>query len=305
MVARRKRSRPADMTDRPPPALPDVTGEVAAAERLLADPELAPELGAMHLRHAWERLFDVAATPDVADVSTWVLERIRARGDASRRPRLEHAARWLWEPASVDEPSRQALLDHAALLRMLGEAPAPRGSRFALRLALVAFIGLAVAMAGAAVLSFTRGPQGPWMGQYFKTPDFRGAWVRRDARYIDFDWGKKEPFKGMPEDNFSAVFRTCLVLEEETEVRFRLSSDDGTHLFVDGALVVDNWGAHPTVTKVGKAVLGPGKHELRIHYFEAVLSANLKLEVALGRDGDYGPLSPSQLRHPGNRKGCS
>lgn len=273
--------------------------ELRAAEQMLADPEFEPWVGAVHLQRAWRLLFDHDGH---GEFEPWVAAHVRAEADVVTHAALLRAGSFVCGDHERPVPDRETLLEHAAVLRSRIDAPGEPASRVPLRFALIAFCGLALAMAGSVIYSFVRGPQGPWIGQYFETPDFQGPWRRWDARRIEFDWGKKSPLDGMPEDNFSAVFRTCLVLEEDTDVRFRLSSDDGSRLLVDGQLIVDNWGAHPTLTRTGKTMLPAGVHELRIDYFEAILSANLKLEVALGKEAKYESLSPMLLRRPAFRK---
>ena len=52
------------------------------------------------------------------------------------------------------------------------------------------------------------------------------------------------------------------------EYAFELLSDDGTRLYVDDRLVVDNDGQHPPKSARGTAWLEPGKHRLRVGYFQ-------------------------------------
>jgi hypothetical protein len=45
-------------------------------------------------------------------------------------------------------------------------------------------------------------------------------------------------------------------------------SDDGSRVWIDGNLVVDNDGLHPMVNRSGTVALAAGKHAIRIHFFE-------------------------------------
>ena len=49
---------------------------------------------------------------------------------------------------------------------------------------------------------------------------------------------------------------------------FTLNSDDGSLLFIDGSLVVNDGGAHPPVVVSGSAALTSGSHSFRIEFFE-------------------------------------
>jgi hypothetical protein len=59
---------------------------------------------------------------------------------------------------------------------------------------------------------------------------------------------------------------------------FRLTSDDGSRLFVDGQLVVDHDGLHGASSKDGSVTLTAGYHDLRIEFFEAGGDQVLRLE---------------------------
>lgn len=52
------------------------------------------------------------------------------------------------------------------------------------------------------------------------------------------------------------------------EHAFRVFSDDGARLFVDGRLVVDNDGIHGPTSASGSVTLTPGEHDLVLEYFQ-------------------------------------
>ncbi len=49
---------------------------------------------------------------------------------------------------------------------------------------------------------------------------------------------------------------------------FFTRSDDGSRLYVDDQLVVDNDGLHPAIEKAGVVTLAAGEHDIRVEYFE-------------------------------------
>lgn len=49
---------------------------------------------------------------------------------------------------------------------------------------------------------------------------------------------------------------------------FLLTSDDGSKLYIDDELVVDNDGLHAPVTEEGVLPLSPGEHRIRVSYFQ-------------------------------------
>ena len=59
---------------------------------------------------------------------------------------------------------------------------------------------------------------------------------------------------------------------------FRLTSDDGSRLWINGRLVIDNDGTHAMTPKIGSIDLATGSHRLRVQMFENTGQAGLVLE---------------------------
>jgi hypothetical protein len=80
-----------------------------------------------------------------------------------------------------------------------------------------------------------------------------------------------------PGENRSITFETSFALKSERRCVFATESDDGSGVFVDGKLVVDNdlEGTHGPETKSGMIVLGPGVHHLVVKYFNGPGGARL------------------------------
>jgi signal transduction histidine kinase/ligand-binding sensor domain-containing protein/CheY-like chemotaxis protein len=68
-------------------------------------------------------------------------------------------------------------------------------------------------------------------------------------------------------DNFFARWTGKFTVPESGEYIFALRSDDGSRLFIDGSLVVDNGGVHYFVWKTGTTNLSSGEHDLKLEYF--------------------------------------
>lgn len=63
--------------------------------------------------------------------------------------------------------------------------------------------------------------------------------------------------------------------------RFRLISDDGAMLYIDGQLIVDNDGIHSTIVRLGSIRLAGGMHAIRVPYFQGPGdTVALMLEIA-------------------------
>ena len=69
-------------------------------------------------------------------------------------------------------------------------------------------------------------------------------------------------------ENFAIRFRAELKIDTPGVYTFTLSSDDGSQLYINGKLVIDNDGIHGTVSKQGSIKLDIGIHPVEIHYFQ-------------------------------------
>lgn len=72
----------------------------------------------------------------------------------------------------------------------------------------------------------------------------------------------------LPRDNAVAVvFEGHIDIPTAGAYGFSLASDDGSKLYIDGKTVVDNDGDHGVITANGVIELAPGKHPIRVEYF--------------------------------------
>jgi len=69
-------------------------------------------------------------------------------------------------------------------------------------------------------------------------------------------------------ENFAVLYEGFIDIKVEGEYRFFTFSDDGSRLWIDDALVVDNDGSHGTKEVSGVKVLKPGKHAIKASYFQ-------------------------------------
>jgi len=77
----------------------------------------------------------------------------------------------------------------------------------------------------------------------------------------------------------SLIARTKIYVPRDMEVVFEVGSDDGSKLFVDGKLVIDNWGCHSFKTQTTSVYLTKGWHELTLYYYQCVWSAKLSFKT--------------------------
>jgi len=67
---------------------------------------------------------------------------------------------------------------------------------------------------------------------------------------------------------FGAEITGCVYAASDGDYQFALNSDDGSLLYIDGLLVVDNGGPHGPQTVNGNVVLTAGYHSFRVEFFE-------------------------------------
>jgi len=88
------------------------------------------------------------------------------------------------------------------------------------------------------------------------------------------------------EDNFGLQFETVIEVLEDDVYAFTIGSDDGSKLFVDDRLIVDNDGMHGMKAARGVAPLAAGNHRIRVDYFER--SGLQGLEIKWMKRGENG-----------------
>ena len=124
-------------------------------------------------------------------------------------------------------------------------------------------------------------------GDYDELPPFDLLTPDHFATAPGFDLG--------PDVEYTARRYTGFVyVPADDAYAFRLTSDDGSCLYLDDALVVDNDGLHGPRTLVGVAALAAGWHPLRVEWFNKTGGAVLDLEVGpVGTPPE--PLAPERL----------
>ncbi len=68
--------------------------------------------------------------------------------------------------------------------------------------------------------------------------------------------------------DFGALMTGCLDVASDDTYTFSLNSDDGSLLYIDGALVVNNGGLHGPTTESGSTFLRAGQHSFMVQFFQ-------------------------------------
>ncbi|MBL4687313.1 MAG: hypothetical protein JKY37_22135 [Nannocystaceae bacterium] len=158
-------------------------------------------------------------------------------------------------------------------------------------------IGL-LAMLTAVLVGELGAPDAPWQGEYFPKEDFTGKSKIEFSDEVEFNFGRAPPMAGIPKDEFSVRWTTCLVVDETADFAFDLMSDDGSRLFVDGVQVIDNWGTHGKRSRQGSIELEDGTHLLEVEYFDRRYEGKVKLTYDPDGGKKYGAIAIDVLQQP-------
>ncbi len=100
----------------------------------------------------------------------------------------------------------------------------------------------------------------------------------------------------VPPDFFGLAFEGVIDIPEDGIYTFYTSSDDGSRLYLDGNLLVDNDGVHGMIYRYGKAALAKGPHFIKILFFDNRYGEGLVVEME-GPDMDRQALPGDMLFH--------
>lgn len=118
-----------------------------------------------------------------------------------------------------------------------------------------------------------------WQAQYFNNTTLSGAPVLiRDEARISTNWGFAPPGPGVNSTFWSARW-TRQVSAEAGQYRLILSSDDGSRIFINDQLVLDNWGEQALTRRAVDYFTNGGVLNVRIEYFNAAGAGQLTAEL--------------------------
>jgi hypothetical protein len=146
---------------------------------------------------------------------------------------------------------------------------------------------------------------GLW-GEYFNDPNngthFVTPVLKRVDATLNFDWASAAPASGVGVDNFSVRWTGQVQAPQDGSYIFQTTADDGVRLWVNGALVIDNWvdqGATPK-TSAAIALVAGTKYDIKMEYYEHGGSAVAKLAWTYPGQA-MAPIAQTQLYLPANQ----
>jgi len=120
--------------------------------------------------------------------------------------------------------------------------------------------------------------------EYFDNMELSGTpVVTRIDTLIDFTFGSNSPAPGLPVDQFSVRW-TGKIIPPDTIYHIGTSTDDGSRLYLEGKLLINDWTEHGEKPNSAKVKLLPGKeYEFVFEYFENGMGASARLTWDLGQ----------------------
>jgi hypothetical protein len=89
-------------------------------------------------------------------------------------------------------------------------------------------------------------------------------------------------------------------IEKPAQYRFSLLSDDGSRLYIDGQLVVDNDGVHRPQERSASLKLAGGVHNIRVSYFQGPGGGVALILLIAGPGEDYRVFNTEEFKPPPN-----
>ncbi|HNX55961.1 MAG TPA: alkaline phosphatase family protein [Prolixibacteraceae bacterium] len=99
-----------------------------------------------------------------------------------------------------------------------------------------------------------------------KVPDFSILKPSSNGKTLEINTDEIEAQIG---ENTALVFQGQINIATDGQYTFSTLSDDGSKLYIDGKLIVDNDGDHGVQERQGSTDLTKGKHQIRVEYFNA------------------------------------
>ena len=135
-----------------------------------------------------------------------------------------------------------------------------------------------------------------WKAEYFNNTSLAGSPVLvRDDRYLNQNWGAGSPAPGVVNGDYFSARWTKTLSGTPGTYYITLTSDDGSRLYVNNQLLIDNWAVQAPTTRTATYYYSGGAVPVRVEYFEN--TGNASIDVHLDRtSGSPGvPVQPQPV----------
>ncbi len=136
---------------------------------------------------------------------------------------------------------------------------------------------------------------------------------RRLSKLADVNWNQGPDFEGItPEinlqpadladlpDNTGILVEGYLRIPKDNNFVFRLSSDDGSKLWINDQLIIDHDGLHGAGPKDGEIALAQGYHSFRLEYFQGAGGKSLEFQWRSFNDTQFNYVPGTVMMHDRN-----
>jgi fibro-slime domain-containing protein len=134
------------------------------------------------------------------------------------------------------------------------------------------------------------------LGRYYEGESWTGRprFERLDA-VVDFLWPGNEPALA---EIFSTTWHGRIQIVQSGSYRFLTTSDDGSWVYIDNQLVVDNGGRHDLRYAEGRIELSAGWHDIEVRYFHA--DGSREIHLIWAPPGEPASIIPASVLCPPN-----
>jgi hypothetical protein len=130
-----------------------------------------------------------------------------------------------------------------------------------------------------------------WKAEYFNNTSLAGApALVRDDRYLNHNWGAGSPEPGVINNDFFSARWTKTLGGEPGTYQITMISDDGSRLYVNNQLLIDNWAVQAPTTRMATYYYTGGPLQVRVEYFEN--TENASIDVHLDKLSGPAPVVP-------------
>ena len=111
--------------------------------------------------------------------------------------------------------------------------------------------------------------QGGLIGEYYNGMSFGTLDTTRIDSIVDFDWADEPAGTNVGADDFSIRWTGYLIPDYTETYTLYVGSDDGTRLYINGSLLIDNWSDQAYNEESATIALEAGKYyHVEIEYYE-------------------------------------
>ncbi len=110
-------------------------------------------------------------------------------------------------------------------------------------------------------------------GEFIKLPDFEKLRPKAVGKIFQFGLDRID----IPKYNFALQYNSFIQIDKDGKYTFYISSNDGSKLYINNKLLVDNDGEHGPKQLGSTIYLNKGRHAIRAEYFQSGGSKTLLL----------------------------